>query len=124
MGILLMVNNYLHDVATAFLLASGVTVWVLAWQHRASGEPAVAAFYVGAYRRLTRMAQVALAWILIGGVPRALAYRQFEWANAAGAGQLPVLVAKHILLGTLVIWGAVLWIRLGREVRAVESAQG
>ncbi len=120
MGILLMLNNYLHDVATALLLASAATVWVLAQQYRAVGGPPVAAFYVGAYRRLTRLAQIALAWILIGGIPRTLAYRQYEWANAVGIGQVSVLVAKHILLGTIVVWGAILWMRLGREVRVVE----
>ncbi len=120
MGIFLMLNNYLHDVATALLLASAVSVWVLAQQYRADGGPAVAAFYVRAYRRLTRLAQVSLVWILIGGVPRVLAYRQYEWANAAGMGQVPALVAKHILLGTIVVWGSILWVRLGRDVRAVE----
>ena len=121
MGILLMLNNYLHDVATALLLASAVTVWILARLHRRSGGPAVASFYVEAYRRLTRLAQIALVWILIGGVPRTLTYREFEWANAVGAGQVPALIAKHIVLVTAVTWGAILWIRLGREVRALEE---
>lgn len=124
MGVLVMLNNYLHDVATALLLASATTVWILAQQKRRATERAVAAFYVQAYRRLTRLAQVALVWILVGGVPRLLAYRQYEWANAAGMDQVPVLVAKHILLGTIVVWGAILWRRLGREVRDIERTLG
>lgn len=121
MGILIMLNNYLHDVATALLLASAFLLWVAArvFRHHPGGveDPR----FLEIYRRMTLLALGALAWIILGGFVRAWTYREFEWANAAGANQVSVLLAKHVLLGGVVAMGAWGWIRLGRRMRGASA---
>ena len=74
------------------------------------------------HRRMATLARVSLAWIVIGGIPRALFYSEFEWANAAGRGQLVALAVKHVVALGFVGFGVWLWRRLG--VRVAEARRG
>ncbi len=121
-GIALMMNNYFHDVATALLLASAVALWAMlrAWER--DGRPEAAAFFVAIHRRMTLLVRLSLAWIVLGGIPRTIWYGEFEWANAAGRGQVAALVVKHVLAAAFVAAGAWLWIRLRRRVAEALAA--
>ena len=119
-GVALMMNNYLHDVATALLLASAVALWVMLRRYRREGGPAAARYFLAIHRSMTRLAAFSLAWIVLGGIPRAIFYSEFEWANAAGRAQVPALVAKHVLAFAFVGAGAWFWVILRRRVREVE----
>lgn len=116
-----MLNNYLHDVATALLVASAFVLFVAARAFRRHPGGVRDPRFLEIYRRMTRLALGALAWIVLGGFVRAWAYRDFEWANAVGANQVPALVAKHIVMGSAVALGAWGWIRLGRRMRGVTA---
>ncbi|HET6922576.1 MAG TPA: hypothetical protein VFI16_05460 [Anaeromyxobacteraceae bacterium] len=124
LGIALMMNNYLHDVATALLLASAVALWAMLRRWDEAGGPGAARFFLAVHRSLTRLARLSLAWIVLGGIPRTLFYREFEWANAAGRGQVAALVVKHVLAFAFVAAGAWLWMTLRRRVRELEAAAG
>jgi hypothetical protein len=115
-GVALMMNNYLHDVATALLAASGVALWAMLREWERDGGPASARYFMAIHARMARLARGALAWIVVGGIPRTLFYTEFEWANAAGRAQVPALVVKHVLAFGFVGAGAWLWIRLRRRV--------
>ena len=67
------------------------------------------------------LARFSLAWIVLGGIPRTIFYREFEWANAAGRAQVLALVVKHVVAFAFVAAGAVLWARLRRRVSAVRA---
>lgn len=120
-GVALMMNNYLHDVATALLLASGLALWAMlrAWER--DGRPEAARFFVAIHGRMAGLARLALAWIVLGGIPRTIWYGEFEWANAAGRGQVAALVAKHVVAFAFVLAGAALWVRLRRRVAAAAA---
>jgi hypothetical protein len=107
LGILVMLNNYFHDLAVAFLFASMLLGWLL--DRRGELSPAL-------LWSLRRWSRASLAWILIGGVIRALNYRQYEWLEAAGRGQVPALILKHFLLVGLVAVGLYFQFRLSRRV--------
>ncbi len=96
LGILVMLNNYFHDLAVAFLFASMLLGWLL--DRRGELSPAL-------LKNLNRWSRASLAWVLIGGVIRAVNYRQYEWLEAAGRAQVPALVIKHFLLVGLVVVG-------------------
>lgn len=115
-GIALMMNNYLHDVATALLLASAVALWAMLREWERDGGPEAARLFVAIHRRMTRLARFSLAWIVLGGIPRTIWYGEFEWANAAGRGQVVALVVKHVLAAGFVGAGIWLWLRLRRRV--------
>jgi hypothetical protein len=106
-ALLVMMNNYFHDLAVAFLFASSVMAWVVIrhWPGRPSEE---------VVRLLRRVAWGSLAWVLLGGVVRVWFYREYEWLPKAGTAQVPALMVKHVLLVALTIWGLVGVVRLGR----------
>jgi hypothetical protein len=122
-GIALMMNNYFHDVATALLAASAFASWVLLRRYEAGarGEDA-ARYFLEIQRAMVKLARFSLAWIILGGIPRTIWYADFEWANAAGRGQVNALVVKHVVAFLLVAFGVAFWRRLRARVRAVEAA--
>lgn len=120
LGIAIMMNNYFHDVATALLMTSGFVMWIIVRKMESSTDENVTSYFIRIYGSVTRFAWFALIWILVGGVPRVLAYRQFEWANALGKSQVPALIVKHILAFIFVGFGAHLWIRLSKKVKEIK----
>jgi hypothetical protein len=118
-----MLNNYLHDLATAVFAVSALAAY-LVLRSAAANEAPVALRPVAA--GLIRVGLVALAWTLAGGVIRSLAYRRYEWMEAAGRDQIPALVVKHVILVSLVIAGLIVLWRAHRTVvcgATAESAQ-
>jgi hypothetical protein len=113
MAILIILNNYLHDVATAVLLSSAVILWVLGRQAKSGGKGERKAF-ARAYGTLTKFAWGSLAWVIIGGIPRTIFFNQYEFIPASVKGIVPDLVIKHVLLVTGVAIGGVMWVRLGK----------
>jgi len=123
LGVAVMMNNYLHDVATALLAASGVALWAMLRRWEAGGGgPEAGRFFLDIHRSMARLAKVSLAWIVLGGIPRTWFYSEFEWANAAGRGQVAALVVKHLVAFALVGAGIALWLRLGARVREVRAS--
>ncbi len=119
MSVAIIINNYLHDVATAVLIASAALVWAL--DRAAAGEPGGRAgeLLSAAYPRLVRVAQAAIVWIVIGGIPRTIFFTRYEWDPAVVRGIVPALAVKHILMVAAVIAGSVMWVRIKRRVREV-----
>lgn len=124
LGVIIMMNNYFHDVATALLLASGVVMVIITRKLGEAREFEVARYFLRIYDGVTKLAKFSLVWILIGGVPRVLTYREFEWANAVGRNQVPALIVKHVLFFIFVSAGAWVWIKLGRSVREIRTVLG
>jgi hypothetical protein len=124
-GVALMMNNYLHDVATALLAASAVALWAMLRRYEAGPRgPDAARYFLEIQRSMAKLARVSLAWIVLGGIPRTIWYADFEWANAAGRGQVTALVVKHVVAFALVVAGAWFWTRLRRRVALVRAELG
>jgi len=115
--IVIIINNYLHDVATAVLLSSAVILYVLGRQAKSGGGGERRAL-ARAYGTLTRFAWGALAWIIIGGIPRTIFFAEYEFIPASVKGIVLDLIIKHVLLVSGVIAGSIMWVRLGRLARA------
>jgi hypothetical protein len=121
-GIALMMNNYFHDVATALLAASAFALWVLLRRYEAGPRgPDAARYFLEIQRAMAKLARFALAWIVLGGIPRTIWYVDFEWNHFAGKGQVPALIVKHVVALVFVVFGVVFWRRLKARVRAVEA---
>jgi hypothetical protein len=121
-GILIILNNYFHDVATATLLSSAVILYVLGRQAERGGIGERQAFE-RAYKTLTRFAWGALAWIILGGIPRTIFFRTFEFIPAQQKGIVLDLIIKHVVLVSTVIAGAVMWLRMAKTVREKRDSQ-
>jgi hypothetical protein len=121
-SILIIINNYLHDVASAVLLSSAVILYVLGRQAQRGGADEHRAF-ARAYPVLTRFAWGAIAWIIVGGIPRAIFFTRYEWDPAVIKGIVPALILKHVLMVAAIVVGAFMWWRMAKAARAeiVES---
>ena len=120
MAILVMLNNYFHDLATAVFAVSAIAAWLLL---RFVGDGADRANLQPVVRGLVKLGFGALVWVLVAGAFRAWAYRDYEWVEAVGKDQVTVLVVKHILLVTVVAVGIVFLIKVQRRVRRLGKAE-
>ncbi len=118
-----MLNNYLHDLATAAWLVSTALTAYLAAEVEKRESPELSRFLRQVSPRLLRGSLASLAMVLVFGAIRALAYRQYEYLPAAGRGQVTALVAKHVLLFTLVLVGVVWQVRLARRIVGLEKEE-
>ena len=120
MAILVMLNNYMHDLATAVFAVSAVSAYLL---RRSLAMRAAPETVQPVVRGILRVGIFALVWTLFFGFVRGLTYREYEWVEAAGRDQVAVLVVKHVILVSLVIAGCVVLYRLHRLGPAPESAE-
>lgn len=116
-ALLVMMNNYFHDLAVAFLFASAVMARMVTRHWPGTPSPAVV-------RLLGRVAWGSLAWVLVGGAVRAWFYREYEWLPKAGTAQVPALVAKHVVLVALTVWGLAMVVGLRRRLSAAGEQEG
>jgi hypothetical protein len=121
-GVILMMNNYFHDVATALLLASGIAIWVIYKKFGDSDKPDVREYFLKLYGSMTFLVKFSLAWIILGGIPRTYFYTKFEWSHYAGRSQIPALIVKHILAFLFVAAGAYLWINIRKKVKEIKES--
>lgn len=116
-AILLLLNNYVHDVATGLLLISAL--W-LGWSARDLGptpSPEVMGVFRRSYNRCLRFVIGSLFVIVATGVVRTVHFMEFEWSPALGKGLVPVLLLKHALIFTMLIAGVYAWVGLRRRLR-------
>ena len=118
-AVALMLNNYVHDVATGLLLISAL--W-LGWSARdlgASPSAETLGVFRRSYRRCLRFVLGSVGVIVGTGVVRTVTFMDFEWQPALGKGLVPVLVLKHVLIFTMLGVGIYAWARLRQRLRTL-----
>jgi len=117
-SIALMTNNYSHDIATAFLAASGTTMWLISKGYPIveTKDKEVALLFIHVYQSTRRIARYSLEWIIIAGIPRIIFYKQFEWSSMAGDLQVIAIGIKHIVMFLLVGMGVYYWVKLNKKI--------
>ena len=124
LAILIVMNNYFHDVATAMLASLSILLLIIYRQVDERSSPEQVRLLLTVYRKFTGYAKIALALILLGGIPRTLAYKDYEWLPALGKGIIPALIIKHVLMFTLVGLGLHFWRLLARKADLLQSKSG
>jgi hypothetical protein len=114
-AILVMLNNYFHDLSTAIFAVSAIAAWLVCRSRAMEEAPAAVAPLAAG---LVKVGIASLLWTLIGGMFRGMTYREYEWMEAAGRGQVPVLVLKHVILASLVTAGIIFLLRVRRLLQA------
>jgi hypothetical protein len=61
--------------------------------------------------------RISFLGIVVFGVLRLLAYRKYEWNEAAGQDQVSLLIAKHIVFTLIFLFGLVYYLRATKFVR-------
>jgi hypothetical protein len=108
LAIVVIINNYLHDLATGLLLAAAVVMWVLI-RRAVTRRPADIGTLARSLPTLNRFVAGALVWIVVGGIPRVIFFSRYEWDPAVVNGIVPALLVKHALMFAAVAVGAVMW---------------
>ena len=116
--VLIVMNNYFHDVATAMLLASALILLVLYRAAKRDGG-AAHAWLAALYPHLSRVAWGSLLWIVVGGIPRTIFFQEVEWnlADPSNEHLFTALMVKHGLMWVAVALGVVLWARVRKLSR-------
>ncbi len=121
--LLIILNNFFHDLASAMWFCGTLTLLALLRAGKQDGHPEVAAFSRQLFRRVSKVTNVSLAAVVLGGVVRAINYQEYEWLPALGRDQVGLLVVKHILLTGIVVGGIYLQVRMARQFRQAQDAE-
>ncbi len=122
LGVIIMMNNYFHDVATGLLAASGVALWLIMRRLGAAESRQTKEYFLRIYSGMAGLARFSLYWIILGGIPRTYFYKDFEWANAVDHAQVPAIIVKHILAFVFVGTGVYLWYRFRARVKDIRHS--
>jgi multisubunit Na+/H+ antiporter MnhC subunit len=122
-SIVIIINNYFHDLATALLLTSAVILWVLGRRAERGGAPERKAL-AEAYPTLRKFAWGAFIWIILGGIPRTIFFTRYEWDPATVHGIIPALMVKHAFMVTAIVVGALMWRRMSKLAKAETAGEG
>jgi hypothetical protein len=119
---LLMMSNYFHDFAVALLISNLVLFYV--FTRALKDQRALSSEQLDVVVRIATWVTVGcLVWIAVGGVIRTVNYRDFEWVEAAGKGQLVALGIKHAVMGACTFAGLFLQWRVTRDHRRRQGAE-
>lgn len=122
-AVFIMMSNYFHDVATAMIMASSVTMWVILKRYEKNGSPETTALLVGLYKGISKVVIFSWVWILSAGLLRFLTFRTYEWPNAVEKHQENGLMVKYVIALAMMVGGAYLWILLLKKIRSLTSLQ-
>ena len=111
--ILIMIATYFHDLAVAMLASNILVVYFLGkWLDQ---SPEKTQIMQEIFRKLTYVTYGAFAYVIIGGVIRAMFFMEMEWNPAVGKGQIAALVVKHVVLVSVTIIGIISHTRYVRK---------
>ena len=119
-AILVMLNNYFHDLSTAVFAVSAIAAWLVVRSRAMEKAPAAVRPLAAG---LVKVGIASFVWTLLGGWIRGITYREYEWVDAAGRGQVPVLVLKHVILFSLVVAGIAVHYRVHHALQAEAASE-
>lgn len=123
-GILVMMNNYFHDLAAGIVFVSGVTMFVMVKKAVEIGSKDAREIVLGVYPTLVHIIGGSIIFMLFAGVIRTFTYEEFEWANAVGVGQVYAIMVKHVVLGAIFFYGIALWVKSHRKIKIMRKELG
>jgi hypothetical protein len=118
-AVFIMMSNYFHDVATAMIMASSVTMWVILRRYEKNSSPGSIALIVWLYKGISKVVIFSWGWILSAGILRFLTFRTYEWPNAVEKHQEYGLMVKYGIALAMMAGGAYLWMVLIKKMRAL-----
>jgi hypothetical protein len=121
LGVLVMLNNYFHDFATALLVVSTYVMALMVMYAETSGGKLLKENVVETYPSMVHITGGTLVLLLMAGIVRSFTYRWFEWVDVLGRGQIFVLVFKHVIMFTVVGYGFYIWIGIHKRIKLMRK---
>lgn len=119
-----MMNNYFHDLAAGIVFVCGVFIFTSARKAEVAGSREVKEFFLGTYPVLVHILGGSIIFMLFAGTIRTFTYKDFEWANAVGIGQVYAIIVKHIILGSIFFYGVAMWVRAHKKIKTMRKELG
>lgn len=123
-NILVMLNNYFHDFATALVVVCTYGMFLLTRYAETKGGQESRTMVVSVYPKMVHLAGGSVVFMLIAGIVRAFTYKEFEWHDAVATGQVTALMVKHVLLFMLFAYGIYLWFVVYKKVKMFRKETG
>jgi len=121
MATLVLLNNFMHDFSAAGWIFCSVLLLIIlrslpeTFKNRRGDD--LYTVIVKILRSIRLFMLLSLAGIIIFGIVRALAYKQYEWSAAAGDAQITLLIVKHLILTIVFAGGIYYYIKTGKLVK-------
>ncbi len=122
-NILLMLNNYFHDFATAIFVVTTLGMLLIVRYVEKRGGRDLEEMVLAIYPKMVHLAGGSVIFLFFAGVIRTFTFKDFEWNSAVEHGQVSALMAKHVLLFVLFAYGVYLWIKVYRKVKELRERQ-
>lgn len=121
LGILIMLNNYFHDFATALVVVCTYgMLFMIRYAEKNGGEDSKR-MVLSLYPKMVHLAGGSVVFVFIAGIVRAFTYKDFEWKGAIETGQVPALMIKHVILFILFAYGIYLWLIAHRKLKVMRK---
>ena len=121
LAILVMLNNYFHDFATALVVVCTYgMLFMVRYAVKSSGQDSKQ-MVLALYPKMVHLTGGSVVFVFIAGIVRAFTYKDFEWNNAVESGQVLALTIKHIILFILFAYGIYLWVIVHKKVKAMRK---
>ena len=121
LNILLMLNNYFHDFATALFVVTTLGMLFIVRYVEKRGGRDLEEMVLVIYPKMVHLAGGSVIFLFFAGVVRAFTFNDFEWNSAVEHGQVAALMVKHVLLLALFTYGVYLWITVYRRVKELRK---
>lgn len=122
MALIVLLNNFLHDFSAAGWIFCTVILWSMLKYKIPGGENRK--IIISMLKTILLLMRLSLSGIVIFGVVRALAYKEYEWSAAAGESQVILLIIKHIILAAVFVVGLLYYLRAGKIVKEEITGTG
>ena len=121
MATLVLLNNFLHDFSAAGWIFCSLLFFIILQSlpvtFKERREDDLYKVIIKILRSVRMFMLLSFAGIVIFGMVRAFAYRQYEWSAAAGDAQITLLIVKHIILTIVFAGGIYYYIRAGKLIK-------
>lgn len=120
-GILVMLNNYFHDFATALVVVSTYGMLFLVKHAERKGGRELKETIIELYPKMVHLTGGSVVFVFVAGIVRSFTYKDYEWHDATASGQVAALMVKHAILFVIFAYGIYLWIKVHRKVSAMRK---
>lgn len=121
MALLVLLNNFLHDFSAAGWVFGSVLLWM--FLRKTAGTNKADELTVALVKIILFLMRISFVGIVVFGVLRTVAYKSYEWSNAAGQGQILLLAIKHVIFTVVFLMGLIYYIKASRFVGKLPNDQ-
>lgn len=120
MAILVLLNNFMHDFSAAGWILCSIILWFIlkkisSGQGRLNSDNS-GRILIELLRIIRLLMLICAGGIVVFGAIRTIAYKEYEWSDAAGEAQVTLLIIKHIILTAVFVFGVIYYRKAGKRI--------